>query len=57
MCGLCGDVEEDMIHVLQDCPCVVALWLPTVPTNKRAIFCRQFEGVIAFKFAEIYGME
>lgn len=38
MCSLCGDMEEDTLHVLRDCPLVMPLWLATMHYNMRNTF-------------------
>jgi len=38
MCGFCGNIIENSLHVLRDCPLVMPMWLNVVPVNMRDRF-------------------
>jgi len=38
MCSFCGNILENSLHVLRDCPLVMPIWLNVVPVNMRDRF-------------------
>jgi ribonuclease HI len=38
MSAFCGDVEENILHVLRDCPRAMEIWSCVIATNDRASF-------------------
>ncbi|GAU12635.1 hypothetical protein TSUD_121260 [Trifolium subterraneum] len=38
MCRFCGDIVENELHVIRDCPLVMSLWLNVVEDSMRRMF-------------------